>query len=1063
MFLILKLLLIILLNESYAYFTQDTEIILLPPSYPAGAKEIPLTLKAFGQLIQLNLRRNDLIVSPTFPIWKYNAKITKKWLQLNVSNPCYYYHEDDISSATINFCGEHGFEGLVFMENDTLKIRPLRNKFTPLCLIDDFRKHINLSFGKPHLIKRSLQHFVDLNLYHWDKFKMKRRHVRNARQNLTVELAVFYDKAAYFTSLFLDEHNADNLHDIILDYVNSIQDAFNRPSLDVFINFTLISLDYMKEEQSNLQISDDDAVELLSSFCKYASSLNPSNDNDPRHWDIGLYLTGLKLYENIIVMQPHYRTEKNYNIKGISYHDGACNPLYSCAVVEFGDSSEITSPFEVIYKIGNLLGLTQERSSTDSQKYVTWSEDSRNKIEKLWETKTCLRDQAKTMIIETENINNDNTRKKLNNNMTIKLAVFLDETAYNMYFIPFLDNNKEKLRNMISEYVNRIQAAFNHPSLDVFINITLINLKVLKKSLLNSSLFNDDVDELLDSFCTYANSLNPSNDNDPRHWNIGLYLTGVNLYENITVFKPHYRTEKNYNIKGISYQDGACNPLLSCAVVEFRDSSEITSSLEATYKIGNLLGLTQERSSTDSQKYVTWYEDSRNKIEKLWETKTCLRDQAKTMIIETGNINNDNTRKNLNKNMTIKLAVFLDETAYNIYFKPLLDNNEKRLRNMISEYVNRIQAAFNHPSLDVFINITLINLKVLKKSLLNLSLFDDDVDELLDLFCTYANSLNPSNDNDPRHWDIGLYLTGVNLYENITVFKPHYRTEKNYNIKGISYQDGACNPLLSCAVVELRDSSEITSSLEATYKIGNLLGLTQERSSTDSQKYVTWYEDSRNKIEKLWETKTCFRDQAKTMISIKENIDADNTRKNLNNTITIKLAVFLDEAVYNTPFIPLQSNNEERIRNMTTEYVNRIQAAFNHSNLDAFVNISLIPPIIVKKHLSNLSIFDGDAEELLNSFCVYANSLNPSDDNDSRHWDIGLYLTGVNLYENINVNQPHYKTEKNYNITGISYQDGAIDPFHSCAVVEFRDSSEITSSLEAIYKIGNLIKTRTKF
>nr|XP_012219534.1 PREDICTED: uncharacterized protein LOC105670551 [Linepithema humile] len=105
MFLILKLLLIILLNESYACFTQDTEIILLPASNSTNVKEIPLTLKAFGQLIQLNLRRNDLFVSPTFPVWKYNAKITKKLLQLNVSNFCYYYHEDDVSSATINFCG----------------------------------------------------------------------------------------------------------------------------------------------------------------------------------------------------------------------------------------------------------------------------------------------------------------------------------------------------------------------------------------------------------------------------------------------------------------------------------------------------------------------------------------------------------------------------------------------------------------------------------------------------------------------------------------------------------------------------------------------------------------------------------------------------------------------------------------------------------------------------------------------------------------------------------------------------------------------------------------------
>nr|XP_012224547.1 PREDICTED: disintegrin and metalloproteinase domain-containing protein 28-like [Linepithema humile] len=157
MLLILEFILIIMLNKTNAYITQDSEIILLPVWNPTDAEEIPLTLKVFGKLIQLNLRKNDKIVSPTFEEWKYNTKSIKKMSQLKALDSCFYIHEDHVSSAAINFCHENGLEGLIFVENDTLEIRPLRSELAPLSLIDDYcvKGEINLSFGKPHLIKTS--------------------------------------------------------------------------------------------------------------------------------------------------------------------------------------------------------------------------------------------------------------------------------------------------------------------------------------------------------------------------------------------------------------------------------------------------------------------------------------------------------------------------------------------------------------------------------------------------------------------------------------------------------------------------------------------------------------------------------------------------------------------------------------------------------------------------------------------------------------------------------------------------------------------------------------------
>nr|XP_012217909.1 PREDICTED: A disintegrin and metalloproteinase with thrombospondin motifs 7-like [Linepithema humile] len=416
MFFLLTLVLIILLNEANAYIRQDTETILLPVLNPIGAKEIPLTLKVFGQLIQLNLRKNDQIVPPEFEVWKNNWKSdTEKLLQLNVSDPCYYYHKDYISSAAINFCHEYGLNGLVFLQDDTLEIRPLWNEFTPLCLTDDIRKQSNLSFGKSHLIKRSLHYFADSNLYHSDYSKFKRHRVRNAEQKLIIKLAVFVDDAAYRKFLSLLDNDKEKVQNLVLAYVNRIESTFHHPSVGVSIDISLVHLYIIKKQASDLIYSDGEVYKVLDLFCKYANSLNPPDDNDPGHWDISLYLTGKNLYEHPDAWMSDKGGTKVDVRTGSSYINTVCSPQKSCAITEFGavsdgSSSGFSSSLSALYLIGNLLGLDFDKDPFESYTnaddvnitvmspyryfwgYVTWSNRSRNQMEKLWERKPCLRD-----------------------------------------------------------------------------------------------------------------------------------------------------------------------------------------------------------------------------------------------------------------------------------------------------------------------------------------------------------------------------------------------------------------------------------------------------------------------------------------------------------------------------------------------------------------------------------------------------------------------------------------------------------------------------------------------
>ncbi|XP_012216368.1 A disintegrin and metalloproteinase with thrombospondin motifs adt-2-like isoform X2 [Linepithema humile] len=401
MILILKLVLIFLLNKTHAYIEQDIERILLPALNSTSAKEIPLTLKIFEKQIQLNLRRNDQIVSSKFKVWKHDAKsITEELIpQLYASDPCHYFHNDHISTAAINFCQEYGWEGFVFLKDETLEIRPLRDDFASLTSIDDLcvKEETNISIGKPHLIKRTMHLSADSSFRKYDNFKIKRRHVRNTQKKLTIELAVFVDEAAYRTFMpFLDK-DEKKLRMMILAYVNNIQAMFHHPSLGVSIDISLVHLEFLDKQPSNLPDFGGDVVKLSEAFCEFAKTRNPPDDNDPHHWDIGLYITGVNVYGT------------SQAVAGKSFISGVCKSNKSCAIVEFGIVGSVTSGFisslAAAHEIGHVLGMQHDSIPCEKFKYImtpglgpvghmTWSECSRNTAEKLWTTPKCLADHT---------------------------------------------------------------------------------------------------------------------------------------------------------------------------------------------------------------------------------------------------------------------------------------------------------------------------------------------------------------------------------------------------------------------------------------------------------------------------------------------------------------------------------------------------------------------------------------------------------------------------------------------------------------------------------------------
>jgi len=212
-----------------------------------------------------------------------------------------------------------------------------------LILSDDVKEQINLSFGKPHLIKRSVKYFANSNVYHLNNFKSERRYVRNTQRRIIVELAIFFDETAYHAFMPFLDNDEEKLRNMILVYVSSIQAAFHHPSLGARVDILLVRLDLMEKRPSNLKYVDLNGDLVFDTFCKYITKLNPPDDNDPHHWDISLYLTGKDIYS---LNQEQNYTIQDYSAAGVSLSSIVCLPSTSCAIVEFGAIQEgISSSF----------------------------------------------------------------------------------------------------------------------------------------------------------------------------------------------------------------------------------------------------------------------------------------------------------------------------------------------------------------------------------------------------------------------------------------------------------------------------------------------------------------------------------------------------------------------------------------------------------------------------------------------------------------------------------------------------------------------------------------------
>jgi a disintegrin and metalloproteinase with thrombospondin motifs 18 len=71
-----------------------------------------------------------------------------------------------------------------------------------------------------------------------------------------------------------------------------------------------------------------------------------------------------------------------------------------------------------------------------------------------------------------------------------------------------------------------VQALYHHPSIEYPIDITIVYMEIMKTQPSAMYHYNGERGALLDSFCSYQESLNPLSEMHANHWDMGLYISG---------------------------------------------------------------------------------------------------------------------------------------------------------------------------------------------------------------------------------------------------------------------------------------------------------------------------------------------------------------------------------------------------------------------------------------------------------------------------------------------------------------------------------------------------------
>ncbi|XP_077549925.1 A disintegrin and metalloproteinase with thrombospondin motifs 18-like isoform X1 [Haemaphysalis longicornis] len=182
----------------------------------------------------------------------------------------------------------------------------------------------------------------------------------------------------------------------------------------------------------------------------------------------------------------------------------------------------------------------------------------------------------------------------------------------------------------------------------------------------------------------------------------------------------------------------------------------------------------------------------------------------------------------------VETAVFVDQALYRAMARAFPGGDpEQELITYVLTIMNAVQMLFKHESLGRNIDVTVVELEILKLQPRDLTP-SENIDTYLTNFCVWQHQRRKaaSAQGTPR-WDHALLLSGINM------FVVDEKGLRKRHVVGLAPVSGMCNSLNSCTISE---GTSFQSVYVASHEMGHSLGMehdgSQDGNPCDVDNYV---------------------------------------------------------------------------------------------------------------------------------------------------------------------------------------------------------------------------------